>query len=204
MLEKAFLKRIEDYYHTEYEDSLGSHILDWVTRYKFTAQDLDRLFWATVQESSFLPDIRKFNNSLINLIKEGAIDLGSGGTVVHHENAITAHADGLLMSVDSIIRRCEEVRSKTGDILTKDVDFMHEWDLLYYAYSHLTSIGWERPRIMAYLEAIKKPVAEGTFSYNTLPEGDADRDATKDVARVLEKQERQGKLIPFDELELLV
>lgn len=209
-----FVKRVEDYYNTEYDDSRCDQIIQFVSHFKFTPTDLDKLYWEVVKESSFPPDIRKINNAVTTLIKDGSIDVGRGGTVVHAQHAITAGADGLLMSSEMIVQKCKNINEKiysqlkgeksgTVEISTSDADFLHEWDQFYYAYSHLKGLGWEKPRIIAYLDSIKKAVAEGTFSYQSLPGSDVERDAKKDVARVLEDMEQQGVLIPFDKLRIL-
>jgi hypothetical protein len=62
--------------------------------------------------------------------------------------------------VDKIIDRVKEIKGKTN-VNISDVDFMCDWDMLFYCYSFLKDKEWDDMRIVNYLEPLKSRIAAG-------------------------------------------
>lgn len=190
---------LEEYYGSEYTEAVGLRVTEFVDKFKLDQAQTKALFWQITTDSSYLPDIKRINDSFNACMKSGRIDLNDAGLAYHNMHADKGLAEGANMTVEQIIARCMRVRA-SSDPSTSDIDFMHAWDGFYYAYSHLKRIGWDAARYTPYLSKIKNSVLEGKFSVSTLPQADVDRDPIADVKATME---RQNKMVEFEQLKIL-
>lgn len=77
-------------------------------------------------------------------------------------------------SAEHILNRARTIRHKQDSqerLSNAEADFIHEWDVLEYVKEHLEKIGWESPRVMAYVDKIKEVISAGAkFSVMSLPD----------------------------------
>jgi hypothetical protein len=94
-------------------------------------------------------------------------------------------------STESILNRIHELRERQNKepLTNREIDFLHEWDVLDYVREHLEKVcEWGRERYLPYIDKVRDSIARGEkFSPLSLPNATPEKEISDARSRKIEK-----------------